>query len=159
MAIPPPIAVASPPVSPSPTKGEGHLLLAVPKKGRLVERVMRILGGAGLDHIRANRLDVAPCLRQPVTIVFLPAADIAKYVSEGNVDMGITGQDIIEESGSDVDVLMKLGMGRCKLCFQAPIGTVASPADLIGKRIVTSFPNLTRKYFDALKKDHGTTIK
>ena len=57
---------------------EDHLLLAVPKKGRLYERVIHILQGAGLDHIRANRLDVAPCLRQPVTIVFLPAADIAK---------------------------------------------------------------------------------
>jgi hypothetical protein len=57
---------------------EDHLLLAVPKKGRLFERVINILKGAGLDHIRANRLDVAPCLRQPVTIVFLPAADIAK---------------------------------------------------------------------------------
>lgn len=43
---------------------------------------------------------------------------IPRYVSDGNVDMGITGLDIIAESASDVDVLMKLGMGRCKLCFQ-----------------------------------------
>ena len=83
-------------------QNEGRLLLAIPKKGRLCERVQRILKGSGLDYIRAERLDVAPCIRQPVTIVFLPAADIAKYVSEGNVDMGITGEDIIAESDSNV---------------------------------------------------------
>lgn len=84
---------------------EDRLLLAVPKKGRLYERVQGILKGSGLHHIRASRLDVAPCTRQPVTIVFLPAADIAKYVSDGNVDMGITGEDIIAESSANVRAL------------------------------------------------------
>ena len=78
------------------------MLLAVPKKGRLYERVLAVLNGAGLQHVRPNRLDVAHCQRLPVTIVFLPAADIATYVSEGNVDMGITGEDIIAESGANV---------------------------------------------------------
>ena len=78
------------------------MLLAVPKKGRLYERVQGILKGSGLHHVRAARLDVAPCTKLPVTIVFLPAADIAKYVSDGNVDMGITGEDIIAESNAKV---------------------------------------------------------
>lgn len=138
---------------------DNNILLAVPKKGRLYERVLKILEGAGLDHIRAPRLDIATCIREPVTIVFLPAADIAAYVAEGNVDMGITGEDIIAESGVKVDVLMKLGMGKCKLCFQSPKGTVQDPKELIGKRIVTSFPNLTKKYFDEIDPDHTTTIK
>eukprot|EP00730_Choanoeca_flexa_P007941 TRINITY_DN12416_c1_g1_i1.p1 TRINITY_DN12416_c1_g1~~TRINITY_DN12416_c1_g1_i1.p1 ORF type:complete len:293 (+),score=73.20 TRINITY_DN12416_c1_g1_i1:99-977(+) len=138
---------------------EDHLLLAVPKKGRLYERVQAILRGSGLDHIRAPRLDVAACIRQPVTIVFLPAADIAKYVSDGNVDMGITGEDIIAESNAQVNTLMKLGMGKCKLCFQAPKGTVSDPKELIGKRIVTSFPNVTRKFFDEIDPGHKTSIK
>jgi hypothetical protein len=42
---------------------------------------------------------------------------------------------------------------------QAPIGTVSKPEELIGKRVVTSFPNLTRQYFDGLQKDHNTTIR
>jgi len=56
------------------------IMLAVPKKGRLHERIMQIVKGAGLHHVRVARLDVAKCTSQPVTIVFLPAADIAKCV-------------------------------------------------------------------------------
>ena len=52
--------------------------------------------------------------------------------------------------------MMKLGMGNCKLCFQAPVGKVTDPKQLIGKRIVTSFPNITRSYFDP---KHETKIK
>ncbi|EGD74795.1 ATP phosphoribosyltransferase [Salpingoeca rosetta] len=141
------------------TGNSNNILLAVPKKGRLYERVLKILDGAGLDHVRAPRLDIANCTREDVTIVFLPAADIATYVAEGNVDMGITGEDIIAESQANVDVLMKLGMGKCKLCFQAPKGTVSDPSELIGKRIVTSFPNLTKTYFDKIDPGHTTSIK
>lgn len=147
-----------PQTPPSPS-AEERLLLAVPKKGRLYERVLSILKGAGLNYVRAARLDVAPCTNMPVTVVFLPAADIAKYVSEGNVDLGITGEDIIAESQAQVVELMKLGMGKCKLCFQAPKGTVSSPKELVGKRIVTSFPNITKTFFDSIDPNHKTSIK
>ena len=136
-----------------------NILLAVPKKGRLYERVLKILEGAGLDHVRAPRLDIAHCTREKVTVVFLPAADIATYVAEGNVDLGITGEDIIAESQANVKVLEKLGLGKCRLCFQAPKGTVADPSQLVGKRIVTSFPNLTKAYFDKIDPNHTTSIK
>eukprot|EP00043_Microstomoeca_roanoka_P017040 m.176587 g.176587 ORF g.176587 m.176587 type:complete len:327 (-) comp16562_c4_seq1:172-1152(-) len=151
--------VSRAPASPSQQDSTNNILLAVPKKGRLYERVNKILEGAGLEHIRAHRLDIAPCVREPVTIVFLPAADIATYVAEGNVDMGITGEDIIAESQANVEVLMKLGLGKCRLCFQAPAGTIKDPKDLIGKRIVTSFPNLTKAYFDKIDPAHTTSIK
>jgi ATP phosphoribosyltransferase len=75
-------------VQPTQTTESERILLAVPKKGRLFERVVQLLQGAGLDFARKTRLDIAPCTRAPVTIVFLPAADIAQYVGEGEVDMG-----------------------------------------------------------------------
>ena len=50
-------------------------------------------------------MDIAQCSELPVKIVFLPAADIAAYVADGKVDLGITGQDIIAEYGSPVDTL------------------------------------------------------
>lgn len=143
--------------SPAPT--ETQCLLAVPKKGRLAATVMEILDGAGLQHVRPNRLDVAKCKRLPVSIVFLPAADIARYVGEGNVDIGITGLDIIEESGSEVEVLCPLNIGKCKLAVQAPVGSVKDVSELAGKRIVTSFPNLTRKFFDKLDSSEETSVK
>ena len=50
-----------------------------------------MLDSAGFKFERANRTDIAACSNMPVTLVFLPAADIAKYVGEGNVDAGVTG--------------------------------------------------------------------
>ena len=90
-----------------------------------------------------------------ITLVFLPAADIATYVGEGNVDMGITGLDVIAETvpEDEVEVIMKLGFGKCKLALQGPVVSgVRSAAELAGKRIVTSFPNLAARYF----KKHET---
>jgi len=131
-----------------------HMLFAVPKKGRLFEKVEKMLEGCGLDYNRPSRVDIAHCKTLPVTLVFLPAADIAAYVGEGNVDMGITGEDIVAESEMDVDVIMKLGFGKCKLALQAPVcENITDPKVMIGKRIVTSFPNAAREYFDKLQED------
>ena len=138
-----------------------NCIFAIPKKGRLNERCMKLLEGAGLDHHRPSRLDVAHCTGLPITLVFLPAADIASYVGEGNVDLGITGIDVVEESNVDVVRTLDLGFGQCKLCLQAPIASdFKSGADVAGKRIVTSFPNLARKYFDKFDTpDNVTNIK
>jgi len=133
---------------------ERRILFAIPKKGRLASQVMDMVEGAGLHHTRPHRLDVALCKSEAVTLVFLPASDIASYVGDGDVDMGITGEDIIEETGLEVEVLEQLGIGKCKLCLQTPVGTCKDPSGLVGKRIVTSFPNLTKNYFAKLE---GTT--
>lgn len=83
-----------------------------------------------------------------MTLVFLPASDIATYVGQGKLDIGITGQDIIAESETKVIELMKLGFGKCRLSVQAPVkDKITSPKQLAGKRIVTSFPVLAEQYF------------
>ncbi len=89
-----------------PNQPQQNALFAVPKKGRLYERVVKLLLGAGLDHHRPQRLDVAQCSNLPITLVFLPASDIASYVGEGNVDAGITGLDVVNESEVDVNIEM-----------------------------------------------------
>jgi ATP phosphoribosyltransferase len=135
-----------------------RFLFAVPKKGRLYNKCLKLLEGAGIDFFRPNRLDIAQCSSLPLTLVFLPAKDIGLYVSEGMVDMGITGEDIIQESGADVNLVLKLGLGKCKLCLQAPVPhKIKSAEDLVGKRIVTSFTKLAKEYFD--KFPNGETTK
>lgn len=137
---------------------ERNCLLAVPKKGRLYEKVLELLKGTGLDFVRPNRLDVAHCTSLPLTLVFLPAADIAKYVGEGNVDIGITGQDVVQESQVEVDEIMGLSFGACKLCVQAPVSSkIEDASQLSGKRIVTSFPNLARQFFDQYDTEQRRT--
>ena len=103
-----------------------------------------------LFFLQASRLDIAECIGIPITLVFLPAQDIATYVGEGNVDMGITGSDIVQESGEsgNIDTVLQLGFGKCSLCVQAPIPSkIKDPSTLVGKRIATSYPHLTQQYF------------
>jgi ATP phosphoribosyltransferase len=139
-----------------------HCLFAVPKKGRLYEKVTDMLRGAGVEYHREPRLDIAICKDLPMTMVFLPASDIPKYVGEGNVDIGVTGIDIVEENGLEVERVMDLGFGKCRLCVQAPVAKgITDVKELAGSRIVTSFPELTKKFFDPLDKERGvkTSVK
>lgn len=92
----------------------------------------------------------------PITLIFLPAADIAKFVGEGNVDIGITGWDVVKESQVDVEKVMDLGFGKCKLCVQAPVeDQITDVSTLAGGRIVTSFPDLTKEFFKPFDEAKG----
>lgn len=82
--------------------------------------------------------------------MFLNAADIPRFVGEGNVDLGITGRDRIHEAQmeSQVKEVLQLGFGRCKLQIQVPEnGPIQSVEDLSGKRIATSYSNVGGAYF------------
>lgn len=134
--------------------------MAVPKKGRLYEKASDMLKGAGIEYRREARLDVAVCIGLPLTLVFLPAADIATFVGEGNVDLGITGVDVVEESQVVVERVVDLGFGKCKLCVQAQVSkNIKDAAELAGGRIVTSFPHLTKNFFDPLDKEKGVATR
>jgi ATP phosphoribosyltransferase len=90
--------------------------------------------------------------------VFLPSKDIAHFVGEGNVDIGLTGQDMVAEVDANVKEEVRTGFGRCKLVLLAPTCMKFKIAkDLIGKRIATSFPLLSRKYFSQLEEEHGVS--
>ena len=86
--------------------------------------------------------------------MFLPAADIPRFVAEGNVDLGITGQDKV---ASLITECLPLGFGKCSLQVQAPehSETIKSPKDLVGKKVATSFDFLAGKYFEKLDKEAG----
>lgn len=107
----------------SKTIPDDHAILAIPKKGRLNEKCIKLLQGAGLEYTRPDRVDVAVCDNLPIVLVFLPASDIAKFVGEGNVDLGITGLDHVMEADVDVNVLVELGFGKCSLSVQAPVNS------------------------------------
>ena len=95
-----------------------RLLFAIPKKGRLYEQVLTLLKGADIQFHRKNRLDIALSTNLPLAIAFLPAADIAKFVADGNVDCGITGIDMVAEANASVEQILDLGFGKCNLCVQ-----------------------------------------
>ncbi|KAL0571391.1 ATP phosphoribosyltransferase (ATP-PRTase) (ATP-PRT) [Marasmius crinis-equi] len=139
---------------------DGRLLFAIPKKGRLHEKCLQILAGADIQFRRHARLDVCVSLNLPIALIFLPASDIPSFVGKGNVDLGITGHDVILEAKMNEHVTeeLKLGFGKCALQVQVPeAGPVQNVEDLAGKRIVTSFEVLAEEYFAKLDANLNLT--
>ena len=88
-----------------------------------------------------------------LTRVFLPASDIPSFVGKGNVDLGITGHDVILEAEMEnlVTEELRLGFGKCSLQVQVPeASSIMRVEDLVGKRIVTSFEVLVGQFFESL---------
>ncbi len=137
---------------------KGKMLFAVPKKGRLHERTLQLLEKIDIKIIRKNRQDIALCKDFNIALIFLPASEIALYVGKGDIDVGITGQDIIVESKVNVKELLKLDFGKCRLCIQAPVSKNMSISSVIGSRVATSFPQLTKKYFSEIDPENKTQI-
>ncbi|KAK4046674.1 ATP phosphoribosyltransferase (ATP-PRTase) (ATP-PRT) [Microbotryomycetes sp. JL201] len=128
----------------------GRVLFAIPKKGRLYEKCLELLAGADIQFTRSHRLDVCLVRNHNMALVFLPAADIPRFVGEGNVHLGITGQDMVAEAEmSDlVTEVLPLGFGKCKLQVQVPQRSgIQSVDQLAGKKVVTSFEVLAGRYF------------
>ncbi|EPY51970.1 ATP phosphoribosyltransferase [Schizosaccharomyces cryophilus OY26] len=139
---------------------EDRLLFAVPKKGRLYESCVNVLKGADIKFRRNSRLDIALVQNFPIALVFLPAADIPRFVGTGRVHLGITGQDQIAEARLrigeklKVEELVDLQFGGCNLQVQVPEnGPIQNAKQLVGQRIVTSFEYLVGDYFKKLEEN------
>jgi ATP phosphoribosyltransferase len=121
--------------------------IAVPSKGRLREPTIQLLQDAGLaPETPGDRALAFPCRNAPLEGLLVRADDIPEYVQDGVVDCGITGLDIVRESGASVTELLKLGYGSCSLEAAVPSESqVQSIAELAGARVATSFPRLAQK--------------
>jgi ATP phosphoribosyltransferase len=124
--------------------------IAVPNKGRLHDPAMRLLERAGLHVVDgADRKLYAETVDPDVTVLFARAADIPEYVADGAAACGITGLDQVRESGTDLESMLDLEFGRCRLVLAAPEGSdIGSVADLAGGTVATEFPRITRRFLD-----------
>jgi ATP phosphoribosyltransferase len=129
------------------------LKFAIPNKGRLSERTVQILNHAGLEIEGADERKLYTNVRN-LSVMFLRASDIVRFVHKGAVDVGVTGKDIVMESGLDVKTVYEMDFGRCRLSIAAPEGSGYDSVDDIkdGTVVATSFPNMTQKYFERLGK-------
>jgi ATP phosphoribosyltransferase len=124
-----------------------NLRIGVPSKGRLAEQAAELLAQAGLSFRRQERSLFALVREMPVEVTFLRTEDIPVLCAEGAIHMGITGSDLVLESGVDVATRLELGVGKCRLAVCVPDdSTYKSPKELDGKRIATSFTNATAGY-------------
>jgi ATP phosphoribosyltransferase len=131
-----------------------NLRIGVPSKGRLSEVAAELLKQAGLSFRRQERSLFARVGEMPVDITFLRTDDIPVLCAEGAIDMGITGSDLLAEAGVDVLTRLALGIGKCRLALCVPDESdIKNPSQLGGKRVATSFPNVTRRYLGEHKAD------
>ncbi|RDZ36740.1 MULTISPECIES: ATP phosphoribosyltransferase [unclassified Haloferax] len=124
--------------------------IAVPNKGRLHEPTIELLERAGL-HLDngAERKLYAGTVDPDVTVLFARAADIPEYVRDGAAEVGITGLDQVRESGHELEDLLDLEYGKCRLVLAAPEdGDIETVDDVSGKVVATEFPHIARTYFE-----------
>ena len=132
------------------------LKFGVPNKGRLNERAVELLTKSGIDlgedigrklYIRARNHDVE--------VLFLRAQDIPEFIASGAIDLGITGQDQVAESGYELVERLPLEFGYCHMAVAVPESSGITDASQIrdGSRAATSYPNIARRYFESIGKD------
>lgn len=122
------------------------LRVAIPNKGSLSGPASDILGEAGYRQ-RKDSSDLALTdAENDVEFFFLRPRDIAVYVGSGRLDLGITGRDLLLDSGAPADEILKLGFAASTFRFAARPDVVDSVQDLNGKRVATSYPVLVAKH-------------
>lgn len=127
-----------------------RLRLAVPNKGRLVEPTLALLHDAGLVFEEHDRSLVARVQNFDLDILFVRTNDVIEFVGDGVADLGVTGVDLLTESGAELPRVRALGYGRCRLTAAVPSDTpYQAVEDLVGVRVATAHPATTRRFFDA----------
>lgn len=122
------------------------LKVAIPNKGQLAEPARQMLQEAGYLRNAGLRDLVVQDPVNDVEFFFLRPKDVALYVGAGTLDIGITGRDMLLDSGADASELLPLGFAPSTFRLAAPVGTARSFQDFQGKRIATSYDGLLRSW-------------
>ncbi|MGI5182167.1 ATP phosphoribosyltransferase [Dactylosporangium sp. CA-152071] len=133
------------------------LRIAVPNKGTLSGPAAQMLQEAGYRQ-RSDPKDLL-CRDEAndVEFFYLRPRDIATYVGSGDLDLGITGRDLLIDADSGAEELLDLGFGRATFRFAGVAGSIDGdkPADLAGLRVATAYPGVMERYF----AEHGVTAE
>jgi ATP phosphoribosyltransferase len=110
------------------------LKIAIQKSGRLNEKSVELLKNCGLNFENYKSSLISPVSNFPLEILFLRDDDIPEYVQDGIADLGIVGENVIEETEVEVSYLQRLGFGKCSLKIAVPNNSdINSLADLTVK--------------------------
>jgi ATP phosphoribosyltransferase len=124
------------------------LKIAVPNKGSLSTAAADILRESGYRQRHDSKELQLVDAENGVEFFYLRPRDIALYVGEGTLDVGITGRDLLLDSGAKAEEVLGLGFGRSKFHFAGPQGRFTDLADLAGQRIATSYVGVVRTFLE-----------
>src|SRR5689334_14518839 len=122
------------------------LRIAVPNKGSLAEPASQMLTEAGYRQRSDSRELVLIDADNDTEFFFLRPRDIAVYVGSGQLDVGITGEDLLLDSGAEAESILPLGFAGSTFRFAALAGGTHSVDELAGKRIATAYPGVVEAY-------------
>ncbi len=126
-----------------------RLRLAIPNKGRLVDPTLSLLHDAGLVFEEHERSLVARVQNFDLDILFVRTNDVIEFVGDGVADLGVTGVDLLVETGAELPRVRSLGYGKCRLAAAVPSDTPYQTVDdLAGLRVATAHPNASRRFFE-----------
>jgi len=132
------------------------LRIAVQKSGRLTDKTLNLLEGIGLSFDDYKRSLLVKCRNFDVELLLIRDDDIPEYVQDGVCDLGFVGANVVAEGQADVTILKGLDYGVCRLSIAVPKnGDVKTVKDFDGKKIATSYPVLTRNFFE----EKGISVK
>ncbi len=131
------------------------LRIAFPNKGRLAEDARGLFDDAGLPVRARGDRALTASVGDDFNAVFVRARDIPELVADGAADVGITGWDLVEESGRALDSALDLEFGRCRLAVAATDESGVDSIDALpkGSRVATSFPRITARYFSDARRE------
>ena len=129
-----------------------NLKIAIQKSGRLNEKSVQLLKNCGLSFENYKSSLITKVNNFNLEILFLRDDDIPGYVAQGIADLGIVGENVIDESRAKVSYLQRLGFGRCMLKLAVPTSSdITELKDLEGKSIATSYPVILQEFLDEYK--------
>ncbi len=123
------------------------LKLAIQKSGRLSDSSKALLKECGISIQNGKNQLLAPAVNFPMEILYLRDDDIPQYVEDGVADIGILGENVVQETDKSVVVSQQLGFSKCRLSLAVPKAVdYPGPSYFQSKRIATSYPNILSKY-------------
>jgi ATP phosphoribosyltransferase len=131
------------------------LRIAIPNKGTLATPAAQMLREAGYQQRSDNRDLVCRDLGNDVEFFYLRPRDIATYVGSGDLDLGITGRDLLIDAGAEAEEILDLGFASATFRFAARPETIQDLAQLAGRRIATAYPGVVARHL----ADQGITAE
>ena len=125
------------------------LKIAIQKSGRLHEDSLRLLKECGIDISNGGNKLKSTASNFPLEVYFLRDDDIPQYVEDAVADIGIVGENVVYEKKKEVEVMEKLGFGKCRLSIAVEKGDIYSREKLNGKKIATSYPVILQEFLAA----------
>ncbi|MEO6327879.1 MAG: ATP phosphoribosyltransferase [Ginsengibacter sp.] len=123
------------------------LKIAIQKSGRLYDDSIKLLKECGIELNNGNKQLKSAAYNFPLEVYFFRDDDIPQYVHDGVADIGIVGENIFMEKGKDIELIYRLGFGRCRLSIAVPKSMqYQSIQDLNGLKIATTYSTLLNNF-------------